>query len=240
MATGTVKWFSDEKGIGFITPDDQSKDVFVHHSAIVGDGYRSLAEGATVSYDTESGPKGPKAAKASLSQGPRPIRDLPDRRCPGVRQRASRSALRLRTPRRQFSTSQARTSILLVDGDAGAKMVVGRWVTDTAGWSDPAPLSHRQPGGRAAIVATLSPVVPPSSARLWPGLALWWACCLFAVGPERASHRDRRGRLLAATSPQRVALRAGKRELAASRYPDCGMVLCRDVVTSPRRCRARR
>jgi cold shock protein len=62
MATGTVKWFSDEKGFGFITPDDHSKDVFVHHSAIVGDGYRSLGEGAKVSYDTESGPKGPKAA----------------------------------------------------------------------------------------------------------------------------------------------------------------------------------
>jgi CspA family cold shock protein len=61
MATGTVKWFSDEKGFGFITPDDHSNDVFVHHSAIVGDGYRSLAEGAKVSYDTESGPKGPKA-----------------------------------------------------------------------------------------------------------------------------------------------------------------------------------
>src|SRR5439155_1625180 len=54
MATGTVKWFSDEKGFGFITPDDHSKDVFVHHSAIVGDGYRSLTEAAKVSYDTES------------------------------------------------------------------------------------------------------------------------------------------------------------------------------------------
>jgi cold shock protein len=67
MPTGTVKWFSDEKGFGFITPDDQSKDVFVHHSAIVADGYRSLAEGAKVSYDTESGPKGPKAINVQLA-----------------------------------------------------------------------------------------------------------------------------------------------------------------------------
>jgi len=61
MATGTVKWFSDDKGFGFITPDDQSKDLFVHHSAINGNGYRSLTEGAKVSYDSESGDKGPKA-----------------------------------------------------------------------------------------------------------------------------------------------------------------------------------
>jgi cold shock protein len=62
MPTGTVKWFSDEKGYGFITPDDQSKDLFVHHSAIVGRGRKSLAEGAKVSYETEQGPKGPSAA----------------------------------------------------------------------------------------------------------------------------------------------------------------------------------
>jgi cold shock protein len=62
MATGTVKWFSDEKGFGFITPDDSGKDLFVHHSAIVGDGYRTLAEGAKVSFDAEQGPKGPAAA----------------------------------------------------------------------------------------------------------------------------------------------------------------------------------
>ena len=61
MATGTVKWFSDEKGFGFITPDDQSKDLFVHHTAVIADGYRSLAEGAKVSYDAEPGNKGPKA-----------------------------------------------------------------------------------------------------------------------------------------------------------------------------------
>ena len=66
MATGTVKWFSDEKGFGFITPDDQSKDLFVHHSAIAGEGYRSLNDGAKVSYDAESGDKGARAANVKL------------------------------------------------------------------------------------------------------------------------------------------------------------------------------
>jgi CspA family cold shock protein len=61
MPTGTVKWFSDDKGFGFITPDDQSNDLFAHHSAIVGEGYRSLTEGAKVSYEAEAGEKGPKA-----------------------------------------------------------------------------------------------------------------------------------------------------------------------------------
>ena len=62
MPTGTVKWFSDEKGYGFITPDDGSSDVFVHHSAIQADGFRTLAENAKVEYESEQGPKGPAAA----------------------------------------------------------------------------------------------------------------------------------------------------------------------------------
>jgi CspA family cold shock protein len=61
MPTGTVKWFSDDKGFGFIQPDDGTKDLFVHHTGIEGDGYRSLAEGAKVTYEAEAGPKGPKA-----------------------------------------------------------------------------------------------------------------------------------------------------------------------------------
>jgi CspA family cold shock protein len=61
MPTGTVKWFSDDKGYGFITPDDGSSDVFVHFSSIEGDGFRTLAENVKVEYETEQGPKGPSA-----------------------------------------------------------------------------------------------------------------------------------------------------------------------------------
>ncbi|MGE5460758.1 MAG: cold-shock protein [Solirubrobacterales bacterium] len=63
MATGTVKWFSAEKGYGFITPDDGSADVFVHFSAIAGEGYRNLDEGQKVSYEVTQGQKGPQAAE---------------------------------------------------------------------------------------------------------------------------------------------------------------------------------
>ena len=61
MATGTVKWFSGEKGYGFITPADGSKDVFAHFSAIEADGFKSLPEGANVEFEVEDGPKGPQA-----------------------------------------------------------------------------------------------------------------------------------------------------------------------------------
>ena len=63
MIAGIVKWFDDRKGYGFITPQDGSKDVFVHHSAVQGAGFKSLAEGQKVTFDVEHGPKGPSAAR---------------------------------------------------------------------------------------------------------------------------------------------------------------------------------
>ena len=66
MPTGTVKWFSDDKGYGFVTPDETGKDLFVHHTGIAGDGFKSLAEGAKVSYDAEASDKGPQAVNVQL------------------------------------------------------------------------------------------------------------------------------------------------------------------------------
>ena len=65
MAKGTVKWFSDQKGYGFITPEDGSKDLFVHHTSIQGEGFKSLQEGQKVEFQVASGPKGPQATEVS-------------------------------------------------------------------------------------------------------------------------------------------------------------------------------
>jgi cold shock protein len=65
MATGTVKWFNDDKGFGFITPDDHGKDLFVHHTGINASGFKTLAEGARVDFEAEPGDKGPKAVNVT-------------------------------------------------------------------------------------------------------------------------------------------------------------------------------
>ena len=66
MSTGTVKWFSTDKGYGFITQDDGGPDVFVHFSSIAGEGYRNLDENAKVEYEVTQGPKGPQASNVKV------------------------------------------------------------------------------------------------------------------------------------------------------------------------------
>ena len=67
MSTGTVKWFNESKGFGFITPSDGSPDVFVHYSAIASDGFRTLKEGQSVSYEVQKGPKGLQATQVKAA-----------------------------------------------------------------------------------------------------------------------------------------------------------------------------
>ncbi|MDH5648053.1 MAG: cold-shock protein [Gammaproteobacteria bacterium] len=67
MSTGTVKWFNESKGFGFITPSDGGKDVFVHFSAIKSDGFRTLKEGQQVEFEIENGPKGPQATQVKVA-----------------------------------------------------------------------------------------------------------------------------------------------------------------------------
>ncbi|MCK6471326.1 MAG: cold shock domain-containing protein [Planctomycetes bacterium] len=68
MPTGKVKWFNDQKGYGFITPDDGDRDLFVHHTSILAEGFRTLSEGQAVEYEVEESDKGPKAAKVKPVQ----------------------------------------------------------------------------------------------------------------------------------------------------------------------------
>jgi CspA family cold shock protein len=68
MATGTVKWFNDQKGYGFIAPDEGAKDLFVHHTNVAGDGFKTLAEGAKVEFEQREGTKGPEAINVATLQ----------------------------------------------------------------------------------------------------------------------------------------------------------------------------
>ena len=68
MATGTVKWFNEAKGYGFIAPEDGGKDVFVHHSNIAGEGFKTLREGAKVEFEVREGQKGPEAVNVTTSE----------------------------------------------------------------------------------------------------------------------------------------------------------------------------
>ena len=120
MATGTVKWFSDEKGFGFITPDDQGKDLFVHHSNIQGSGFKTLAEGAKVSYDAEQGPRA-RTRRTSSRSSPTPLSQHRDGPPHGGPFRVLGSAVALAAVAREWRARRTSTPRIEEAGPLGGR-----------------------------------------------------------------------------------------------------------------------
>ena len=170
MPTGTVKWFSDEKGFGFITPDEGSRDLFVHHSSIQADGYRSLAEGAKVSYEEEAGPEGPEGHQRPEDLGgrTRARRVGAGARSPGHRSRAADGRLGddlLAGDRRRHARAGGRHVQLGQVGQplgaGGRALAAGR----PAAGPDPVTGGGSRWSGSGSVTSSSSPC--PATGRRW-------------------------------------------------------------------------
>ncbi len=199
MPTGTVKWFSDDKGFGFITPDDGDKDLFVHHTGINGEGYRSLQEGAKVSYDPEQGDKGPKAVNVSpidsgrsstVRAGPRPRDEqvsLLRARIGGLSVHSRRKVDRTSRLRRSWSAASWSSS-WRPTGRASSRRPAIR-ISSPAGWPAPSAGSGRADAQRDRRSATCSPARSSRCTRAtWPRSSY-----VAAPAREVGDRRDPRG-----------------------------------------------